>query len=350
MTWWTKIFLGFNIVAAISLIMAYYAPAIDPNDFWIFSFFGLMYPISLFLNVCFIIFWAFRELKFCLLSILAIGLGWGNVGKYLAYNTDKVTSRQHDLSIISFNIGNAIEAYDKKSDAKETKLAKMNHFLERFKDEDIICLQEVGMYAEDIIKKNFKNYNIHKYDKGAVIISRHKIINKGQIDFGTKTNSCLWSDIVVDLDTFRVYSIHLQSNKISKDAKDMIENGSLKEEKTWQDVKGIFKKYRYYHKTRAFQSKTVKEHADQSPYPLILCGDFNDVPLSYTYAHLSRGLNDGYVMKGNGIGSTFNGNIPFLRIDYILLDKSIHISNFNTIRENYSDHYPVAALVSLKKV
>jgi endonuclease/exonuclease/phosphatase family metal-dependent hydrolase len=330
--------------------MAYYAPEIDPNNFWIFSFFGLMYPISLFVNVAFIIFWAFRELKFSLISLLAIALGWGNVSKYLAYNTDKVSNRQHDVSIISFNIGNAIEAYDKKAEAKETKLIKMNHFLDRFKDEDIICLQEVGSYAEDIIKKNFKNYNIHKYDKGAVIISKHKIINKGQIDFGTKTNSCLWSDIVIDLDTFRVYSLHLQSNNISVDAKNMIENGSLKEEKTWKGVKGIFRKYRYYHKTRAVQSKLVKNHANNSPYPVVLCGDFNDVPLSYTYEHLSEGLNDCYVQKGNGLGSTFNGKIPFLRIDYILLDKNIDVRNFNTIRENYSDHYPVAALISLKKV
>ena len=350
MKWWSKSILVLNVIAIIATLLAYLTPHIDPQKIWIFAFLGLMYPILLLANLGFIVFWAFYDMRFALLSIFTIGAGWNHISSYFAYNTDKISNNPHDISIISFNIGNAIEAYDKRTAQKEDKQSRMNDFLERFKDEDIICLQEVGAYASDIINKNFKKYNIHKFDKGAVILSRHKMIKKGHIEFGTKTNSCLWADIIVGMDTVRVYSLHLQSNKITKDANDVIDHGNLKEEKTWEGIFGIFKKYRYYHKTRSMQAKIVKEHANISPYPVLICGDFNDVPLSFTYDHLSKNLLDAFKTKGAGIGSTFNGRIPFLRIDYILADPALKINKFNVIRENFSDHYPIAALLTLRQV
>jgi endonuclease/exonuclease/phosphatase family metal-dependent hydrolase len=350
MKWSSKIVFFLNIVAVLCLFCSYLAPGIDPQHYWIFSFFALMYPILVIANVVFILFWSFVEIKYALLSLLALLFGYKNFSSYVGFNSGKVTSSSHNISVVSYNISNAIEAYDKRKDVKENKKEKMEGFLSRFKDEDILCLQEVGEYATDIIKKNFKDYHIHKFDKGTIILSKHKMIKKGQIEFGTKTNSCLWADIVIGVDTVRVYSIHLQSNKISKDANEMIAHGSIKEEKTWKNLYGIFRKYNIYHKTRSVQAKTVKEHADLSPYKVIMCGDFNDVPLSYNYNVLQHNLVDAFKEKGVGIGSTFNGKIPFLRIDYILIDPDYQVAKFNVVRENYSDHYAVAAVIALKRV
>ncbi len=350
MGWLTKMILTLNIIAVVCLFCSYLAPGIDPQNYWIFSFFALMYPILFILNLLFIMYWLFIDIKYALISLLSLAFGYKNISSYVGFNSSNEISKNYKVSVISYNISNAIEAYDKRRDVKEHKQEKMGGFLSRFKDEDIICLQEVGKYASDIIKKNFSDYNIHKFDKGTVILTRHKMLKKGQIEFGTKTNSCLWADIVLDVDTVRVYSIHLQSNKISKDANEMITHGNIQEEKTWKNLFGIFRKYNYYHKTRSLQAKTVKEHADLSPYKVIMCGDFNDVPMSYNYTILQHNLVDAFKEKGAGIGSTFNGKIPFLRIDYILVDPDYQVSKFNVVKENYSDHYPVAAVISLKRV
>ncbi len=350
MSWKRKILFYGNIGLILSTFCAYLAPSVNPQNFWFLSYFGLMYPILFILNIFFIILWLFIDAKYLFLSLFAIALGYKNISSYVGFSGGNISHDPHKISVISYNISNAAEAYDRQKNIKQDKQEKMNGFLSRFMDEDIICLQEVGVYAFEIIQRNFKDYNIHKIDKGTVILSKHKILKKGFIEFGTRTNSCLWADIVVGIDTVRVYSLHLQSNKISKDANEMIEHGSIKEEKTWRNLYGIFRKYNTHHKTRTYQAKTVKEHADLSPYKVIMCGDFNDVPLSYNYNILQANLQDAFKEKGGGIGSTFNGKIPFLRIDYILVDKEISINKFNVIKENYSDHYPVAAVMSLGKV
>jgi endonuclease/exonuclease/phosphatase family metal-dependent hydrolase len=84
----------------------------------------------------------------------------------------------------------------------------------------------------------------------------------------------------------------------------------------------------------------------QSPYPVIAAGDFNDTPLSYTYSILSNKMRDVFYERGKGIGTTYSGKIPFLRIDYILTDLCFTPLKFSIIKKKYSDHYPIAALVS----
>lgn len=348
MTFFGKFVLWSNILAALALLMCYFVPNYDPHKVWVFSFIGLTYPMLVITNLCFVVFWLFKDIKFVFISILCIAIGYKHLQNYFPINVSKSKTNPQDISIISFNIGNALEAYDKEKEVKISKQEKMAEFLERFKDEDVLCLQEIGTYANEIINKNFKDYNIHKFNKGAVILSKHKMIKKGQINFGTKTNSCLWADIVVGVDTFRIYSIHLQSNRITNDANAVIASHDINDEKTWNRFKRIMMRYRDHHKERSLQATSIKEHADLSPYPVILCGDFNDVPLSYTYAVLQKDLTDSYAEAGNGIGSTFNGKIPFLRIDYILHDKKLKTKKFNIIRENYSDHYPIAVLVGMK--
>lgn len=350
MNWLWKIILGINILSLASLLLSYYAPTINPKEVWIFSFLGLGYPILVIINLLFALIWLFKDMKYSLLNVICIAVGILHVGKYIRFNTGKADLGKDNLSVITFNIGNALEAYDKRSEIKKTKKERMNEFLERFKDEDIICLQEIGLFANEIIQKEFDNYNIHKFDKGAVIISKHRMVKKGQINFGTKTNSCLWADIAIDTDTIRVYSIHLQSNRITNEANKVIENKDLNDEQTWKSVKSILKKYKSHHIERTEQAQSVKEHADLSPYPVILCGDFNDVPMTYTYHLLSKNLNDAFREAGNGLGSTFNGRIPFLRIDYILHDARLTTKKYNRIKENYSDHYPIATLFGLENL
>jgi endonuclease/exonuclease/phosphatase family metal-dependent hydrolase len=343
-----NLLLVLNVLLVIITFCSYFAPNINPKVFWIFSFLGLFFPIFVFLNILMMILWMFIDAKYVSVSLLALILGGTSITNYFGIHTDEVSNNPHNISLISFNIGNALEAYDTSKEIKANKLSKMNAFLERFNDEDIICLQEVGSYASDVISKNFKTYNIHKISKGTVILSKHKILKKGLIEFGTKTNSCLWADILVGIDTVRVYNLHLQSNRITNKTQEVIANRTNDEYDFKSNVLSILKRYKNYHLTRTDQALSVKEHADASPHRVMICGDFNDVPLSYNYHILQEGLVDAFKAKGEGLGSTFNGVLPFLRIDYILANPTIDIVKFNVIKEVYSDHYPVAAVVALR--
>jgi endonuclease/exonuclease/phosphatase family metal-dependent hydrolase len=87
----------------------------------------------------------------------------------------------------------------------------------------------------------------------------------------------------------------------------------------------------------------VKEKVNLSPYPVIVAGDFNDTPVSYSYRKIRKGLNDSFVSSGYGAGFTYRGKYPPNRIDYILYDNSLDCKVFNIFRIRYSDHYPIAA-------
>lgn len=343
-----KLLLLLNIFLAIASLLSYLSPQIDPEKLWILSFFGLSFPLLLIGNLLFIFFWLFIELKYVLISLLTLACGWVFIKGFFAFNTEKWSSTAKDFSVVSFNISNALSAYDKAIDARKQKTKNMEDFISKFKDEDILCFQEVGPFASELLHKSFKGWNLHYLKKGSIILSKHNMIASGEIDFGTITNSCLWADIVVNFDTIRVYSFHLQSNQISKDADDMIQNGHLNEKKTWLGIMGMLIKYKQFHIKRSSQARLIRKHLMTSPYPVILGGDLNDTPLSFTYGHLSKGLNDAFYEKGTGIGTTYSGRIPFLRIDYIFSSPSIKARKFQVLKENFSDHYAVAALFSLE--
>jgi endonuclease/exonuclease/phosphatase family metal-dependent hydrolase len=94
---------------------------------------------------------------------------------------------------------------------------------------------------------------------------------------------------------------------------------------------------------RAQQAEELKTNISKSPYPVIVAGDFNDTPVSYSYTTIRKGLKDSFVNSGYGAGFTYKGKYPANRIDYILYDNALENRYFEIIKVKYSDHYPVAA-------
>ena len=142
--------------------------------------------------------------------------------------------------------------------------------------------------------------------------------------------------------------MHLQSNKVSKDAVDVIDNVNLQEKRTWQGIRGILGKYSSASKVRAKQSEKVAEHAATSLHPTIICGDGNDPPTSFTYSRLCGDYQDSFIEAGSGIGTTYAGRIPMLRIDYIFVDDKFKVNSFKILKENFSDHYAVKGAYKIK--
>lgn len=228
---------------------------------------------------------------------------------------------------------------------------------------DILCLQEFYTSEEkgdfnniDTLKHILKTDYFHteytatlrKYDHwGVATFSKYPIINQGKIIFNTKSNNlCIYSDIVINQDTIRVYNIHLQSISFSKDDNKFLED-VISEQKNAEDEvgnsKNILRRLKRAFLKRAKQADMIALHMKSCRYKIIVCGDFNDTVSSYAYQQLSKNLKDTFIEKGFGFGRTYAGKWPQFRIDYILHSRELHCSGFKRSIETFTDHYPITA-------
>ena len=342
-----KIIIALNILLVVGLILAYLSPYSDPNQYWVFSIFGLFYPVLLLANLAMILFWMFVDFKYLFLSLVTILLGWFHLQGFI--NFSAVPEDHADIKIMSYNIGYGFSLRSGSKKSKARKKEELKSFFMSQNDVDIFCLQESSSFSRDVIKSSFPEFYGHEVDKrGTFIFSKYPIIRHGEISFGTTTNSCLWADINLNSDTIRIYNMHLQSNRVSKDAVDVIDNVNLQEKQTWLGIKGILGKYSASSRVRAKQSKKVAEHAATSLHPTIICGDGNDPPTSFTYSRLCGDYQDSFIEAGSGIGTTYAGKIPMLRIDYIFVDDQFLVNSLDILTENFSDHYAIKGGYNIK--
>ena len=114
------------------------------------------------------------------------------------------------------------------------------------------------------------------------------------------------------------------------------------------EVKDLFGRLKFGFIQRSKQIKTIKEHIMACPYRVIVCGDFNDLPYSYAYHQLKDILNNTFTKTGRGFGFTYNGKLPFLRIDNQFYSKGIQAVSFQTVKSmKYSDHFPIVGTYTL---
>jgi len=328
----------------VALALAYLSPYFDPNEYWIFSMFGVFYPVLLLANIFMVLFWMGVEFKYLFLSLIAVVVGWSHLKGFVNFST--LSKEPGDLTVMSYNIS---FFYNERVGGKkeEDNLKNVKSFFAKHNDVDVFSLQESNKYCRDLLKEMKPDFYGHEIgNKGTYILSRYPIIDNGKIEFGTKTNSCLWADIRHPAEVVRIYSMHLHSNKVSKDAVDVIDNVNIQEKETWNGIRGILSKYSTASKRRAKQATLISEHAKNSPYKNFITGDVNDPPTSFTYSRLCGDYKDSFVEAGAGIGTTYAGRIPMLRIDYIFTDPAIDVESFEILKVDYSDHYPVKGVYS----
>ena len=275
-------------------------------------------------------------------------MGWNHLNNFVGLSFIASQPEGQTINVITYNTQkfSYAKAGYRKTDSQ--KLKEVFQFMQSKGTPDILCLQEVDDFHTESLMKNFgfkDNHKIRYYGTG--IYSKYPIIEKGRINFDIKVNSCLWADIQINEQTIRVYSLHLQSNSVSNVTEKVINEGQFKEKETWSDIRTILGKFKRTTKIRAQQAVTIARHIASSPHPVIVCGDFNETPQSYAYRMISENFNDSFREKGAGLGSTYAGSIPALRIDYILSDKNFKIINNYILKKSYSDHYPVMSTFSL---
>ncbi len=358
-----KILKYLNIIFIAALLLAYLSVYISPAKVWILAFFGLAYPFLLIINLLFLIFWIAKQRLFLIFPLIAILSGWNYLNTYIQIPLNKKNSKKESVeqsfNLLSFNVRSFdLYQWSEKETTKDEIFQFINH--ENF---SIICFQDFftrnkGDLSEtDIHKKLNQQYQSHigyaventNQNLGVATYSKYPIVNQGIIKFNKSFNVSIYTDIVIGADTLRVFNIHLQSIRFNEDNYKFITNSkTLKEEEKLKEIKDISTRLRDAFIKRANQAETLSKLIKKSPYPIILCGDFNDVPVSYTYQTLKSNLKDSFVSAGQGIGNTYIGKFPSFRIDYIFYSKELECKSFNIHKEKLSDHYPLTGEFYLK--
>ncbi len=347
----SKILRTLNIAVIFVTFGAYLAPYISPQTTWFFAIFGLFYPVLLGLNILFFLFWLWRKKWYCLYSLGCILLGWTHFTGLMGFNLSQ-TQPKEPLTIMSYNTHGLTSLFPRRKDKPKEQKAFKERLEKRIGKVEILCLQEFSAYKNTVkkLKMLLDLPYFEKYEgKGTAIFSKYPIINKGEIKFEKTGNSALWVDVRMNKEVVRIYSIHFESSKISGTAATLKEEANLRDKKTWQGIRNILGKYRRSTNTRVDQMSIVKKHISETTHPVIVCGDFNDTPVSYVYEKMSEGLCDNFKEAGRGWGATYNGSIPMLRIDYIFTEfENFTVYDHGILKEEYSDHYPVYSQLKLK--
>ncbi|MBT8191360.1 MAG: endonuclease/exonuclease/phosphatase family protein [Saprospiraceae bacterium] len=336
-----KILYAINSIIAACLVLSYLSPYTDPGISWFIPLFGLFYPPILLANFAFILLWFVIKPKYTLLSIIVILLGWGPLARTIGLLHS--SSGEKGIKVMAYNIGKTRINFNRKDKNKHIRAFKK--FIE-IEQPDVVCVQERIKGHLKHYRKIFNEYHIYPDSElGTGIYSKYPIIQGGNMPFETVAHNATWADVVMNNDTVRFYSIHLSSNRITKVTGEMLENPDISRTEFLKDLKFIFNKYNQHAQLRSQQVDQIMAHASKSPYPVILSGDFNDVPQSYVYRKISKSYCDAFCFVGTGMEKTFISFMPGLRIDYSFLDKSIKVLDHYIIRTSLSDHYPVVTII-----
>ena len=340
-----------NLAVAAALLLSYLAAVISPASIVFPAYFGLAYPYLLILNIIMVAIWALFLRSEAFISAVVIVIGINHLSNYIKLSETK-EDKADTFKVMSYNV--QLFGMFESENAKSTE----NAVIQLLKDEnaDIICLQEVFIRGDVAAKeRSIREALGGKYSShlktigrsgsrsfGIMTLSKFPIVNRGEIVHPESSSLTIYTDILINQDTIRVYNSHLQSFRLRKMEKNFIEE-IMRDDETINEVKKIWFSLKRGFVKRSLQAQTLKEHINNSKYPVIAAGDFNDTPMSYAYNTIRNGLNDAFANSGYGTGFTYRGNYPTNRIDYILYDKRLTNSNFEILKSEHSDHYPIMA-------
>lgn len=363
-----KFFIISNIVVAILFLLGCYAYWFNPKHWWFLGLLTLGAFYLLVLLLLFILFWLFIKPRWALISLVSFILAYKPLTNIipLRFSASFDMKKQAGaMRVLTWNVEHFdILEHKTHPERKEEMLNLINRY-----QPDIACFQEmVGGERPDAInyvpgmvqRLDFTDYYYAYNPKldfdanhhfGLITFSKYPIINKQLVSFYPNDYNSIFQyvDIVKGGDTIRVFNIHLQSLKFSQSNLQYIEKPSVNDESDIQRSKSVISKLKTGFLKRQVQSERIKAAIEESPYKVIVCGDFNDVPNSYAYNRIGKGLKNAFVEKGSGMGRTFSGISPTLRIDNIFTDKRLDVLQYTRIAKKLSDHFPVFADVAVEK-
>ncbi|MBF9253504.1 endonuclease/exonuclease/phosphatase family protein [Pontibacter sp. 172403-2] len=361
-----RIWLILNIGVVLWVVLGVLCLQVPPYKFWPAGFIAFSLPGALALNFLFLLYWALRRSWIVVLPLAVLLFGWNYYARLVSFNfgDEEVPAGAKTLEVLSYNT-HMFNAYLASNKSEAPASAEMIDWIARH-PADVYCLQEfyskrhsnvyntisrIGIRYNKFRFFSVANIDREKGDIGVVIFSKYPIVNKGLINFGKSSpNRVIWTDIDVKGDTIRIYNAHLQSMSIKSEDIENTYYAIGNEESFKKEGRNVARRLRKGFIARGHQVELLLEQIETAPYPVIVCGDFNDIPFSYTYSRLADELQNAFVQAGSGVGATYNGPLPFLRIDNQFYSDGLKAYEYETHYEmGLSDHFPVSVKYVLEQ-
>lgn len=349
-----------SITVICCLLLAYLAPYVHPRTIRILPFFGLMYPIFICFALVLLIYWAFARSRWFFYILIAILFGGNLHFRTLSidFSDDKPATEDASWSVMSYNV-RLFDVYNSSLSGRNQSRDSIISYIQQV-NPDVVCFQEFfhqdkpsAFSTRDTLIElmDYKYYHEryshrirNRQNFGICMLSKYPIIAKGDVmfeNFKTTDNYCIYADVVKGTDTIRFYDIHLQSIKLQQEDYELFGEKNKQAGGKKSTVRLLIDKLRIAYPARAEQAERVVEHMKTSPYPVVVCGDFNDTPMSYVYNQFNTDLVDSYRETTTGIGVTYVGRVPAGRIDYIFHSGDLGAYDFGIQTAAFSDHRAV---------
>lgn len=350
------------LLIAFLCLLVYGSVYISPEWIWFAGFMSWSIPLVLIVQFIFLIYYIFYKKSIKLIfPLMILVLGWGHIHRTFTFHEKKsIDKKENSFSVLSYNV-RVFNTYDHLANENHQSSKDMIKWIIDTKS-DIICLQEFYNDSHSKVFNTLKNIskstkmkyyfasslsNRYGGDFGMTIFSKYPIIDKGTISQKKITNNqMMFVDLKVGNEMLRVYNIHLHSMSINED--DILNAGV--DSSSQIKLLSVAKRLKKGFNERSKQLELLKDHIELCPYKVLVCGDLNDLPYGNTYMRLNKLLKNSFEEKGRGFGFTYNGKIPFLRIDNQFVDNNIEVNNFSVNRDvKFSDHFPLLANYSFIK-
>lgn len=356
-----SILFSINIFVLVILLSAFLTWNVSPERFSVFAYLGLGFAFTFVAGIAFLLLWCFtRKWKFVAVNILVILICYNPITAYFPVNIFSSKAPEKSLRIMTYNVRGFAWDVNRGWDKNHPMIEYIQSV-----DPDIICMQEylnVTWGAKTNTRnllKALKKYPYHsmtllrpssRFDYGLFCMSKYPIKNVQVIPIVTSDNGAVLYEIEVDGKRVSLINVHLESNRLTSNDKQLYKKLLKQRDSQMIDevAYSLEKKLGGAYKVRAPQADLIAHYvSEQNTDATIVCGDFNDTPISYAYRTISKDLVDSYVETGFGPRITYHENYFWFRIDFILHSKNIKAYNTTVDRVKFSDHYPVWTDISL---
>lgn len=343
------------VAMALSVINAY----IDPQRFIWTTVFGLAFWMILVFNVIVFLLLLLLRSKKAWISVLALLIAIPGVSKSFSFGSKKESA--DSIRVMSYNV-HTFDPLDEETDRESFAYKIMD--MVREQSPDILCCQEfqafkaktnrpkcIELFAEET-GFPFVYYNRKNNYAGNVVFSKYPI---AKVDENSGFGQENTYGVMVSVDAgakgkFHVANVHLLSYQLTDGEIDVLMNPSERQNDLDTIGKSVLNKLSYAFQRRSEEIERVLGGMPPVDGPVIMCGDFNDTPLSYVYRRMQKaGFIDAFTKVGRGIKPTYAGKLPLLRIDYVWVNDGVTPLNFKRYRYKGSDHYPIVLDFSINE-
>jgi endonuclease/exonuclease/phosphatase family metal-dependent hydrolase len=363
-----RFFIVANIIAVIIFLAACSSAWFNPDKYWPIALLGVTFGAWLVAVMCFLLVWIIVWSKWAFLSLATLLAGWFQVNAFFALNpfaSFKIQKAPTAIRVMQWNVARWDEMNKYWAPGRISKRKEMFDFI-RSRNVDVLCVEE--FFESNNTKEFAKNipyltdslhFRYHYfamdhrrfdslYETGVAIFSKYPIVKTFRKRYGgpdsLKNNeSFIYADIDVKGKRIRVFATHMQSMLFGVADYRRIKLLRKTTDSAMENTKTLVRKFRRAYELRLRQVQVIKPYLDSSPYPEIVCGDFNELPNSYIYFQMKGNRQDAFSKKGFGVGRTLSFISPTVRIDYILANKQFNVLQCKREKKYLSDHYPVIA-------